>query len=302
MDNQFTFLKRRQDFEQQHFDNKNVENILKSIFVVDVSTTDLCNRTCVFCPRHDPSVYPNRKLHMTGSGAQIVAKKFGEIDYSGTIALSGFGENLLNPNILDIVKAFRNYVPKSFIECNTNGDPLNASLAESLVNAGVDCININLYDGPHQIEKFDTITKQLPENAFKYRVHWGSEDFGLIYNNRSGVIQWLDHKQSNNNKGCYYPFYKMFVDWNGDVLFCANDWGRERVVGNLLQQSILEIWMSSEMKKIRLKLTNQGRVLSPCDKCNVDGLLVGKQSHDILMDFYNENTSNRKFKASRSNS
>ena len=25
---------------------------------------------------------------------------------------------------------------------------------------------------------------------------------------------------------CFYPFYKMLVDWDGRVLFCSNDWGR----------------------------------------------------------------------------
>ena len=32
-------------------------------------------------------------------------------------------------------------------------------------------------------------------------------------------------------------YYKMFVDWNGDVLFCSNDWGREIVIGNLIEFS-----------------------------------------------------------------
>ena len=42
----------------------------------------------------------------------------------------------------------------------------------------------------------------------------------------------------------------MFVDWNGDVLFGSNDWGREHVIGNLLQQ-IYDVWFSKPMNKIR---------------------------------------------------
>ena len=51
--NQNTFLERRREFENSHF-QKGVSGIMDSIFVIDVSTSDLCNRTCVFCPRHNP--------------------------------------------------------------------------------------------------------------------------------------------------------------------------------------------------------------------------------------------------------
>ena len=26
---------------------------------IDVNITDLCNKTCSFCPRHNPEIYPN---------------------------------------------------------------------------------------------------------------------------------------------------------------------------------------------------------------------------------------------------
>lgn len=287
-DNQFTFLERRRSFEDKYYSQLNDDGVMKSISVVDVNTTELCNRTCVFCPRHDPAVFPNRNLHMTEDGAEIVAKKLQGIGYSGTIAISGFGENLLNPHIYKIIKKFREYNPSAFIECNTNGDPLKKSKALRLIEAGLDCLNVNLYDGPEQVEKFNEMLSFLPEEKYKLRAHWKEDDFGIIYNNRSGVIKWFkrdDHKDVQNN-GCYYPFYKLFVDWNGDVLFCANDWGRTRVVGNLLQQPIEEVWMSKEMQKVRLSLAEGKRTIKPCNTCNVNGLLLGKQSFDIIMKHY----------------
>lgn len=296
LDNQFTFIERRQNFEKEYFEKLKDDDVIKSITVVDVNTTELCNRTCVFCPRHDPAVFPNRNLRMTVQGADTIARKLKDIDYFGTIAISGFGENLLNPELAEIIAAFRLHNPKSFIECNTNGDPLNEKRAKSLIDAGLDCLNINLYDGPEQVEKFNEIMKDIPDTKFKYRAHWKSEDYGIIYNNRSGVVKWLKRSELQDVKGlpCYYPFYKMFVDWNGDILFCANDWGRTRVVGNLLQQSVYEVWLSKEMKKVRLKLTEGNRNFKPCETCSVNGTLVGKQSHDILMRHYNENSGHRK--------
>ena len=294
-DDQYTFLKRRLELEKAYFDGLDGVDVLKSISSIDITTTDLCNRTCVFCPRHDPKVYPNRNLRMTSKGAIIIAKKIAALNYTGTIAISGFGENLLNPDIVDIVQIMRVYNPAAHIECNTNGDPLTVDIANRLVGAGLTCLNVNLYDGPEQVEKFMDLLKDIPQDKFKLRAHWKSDDHGIIYNNRSGVIKWFkrDDHGDVKNKPCYYPFYKLYVDWNGDVLFCANDWGRTRVVGNLMQQSIEEVWMSTHMKKIRMRLANNNREFKPCDMCNVNGTLIGKQSFDILMDHYGkENRSN----------
>jgi len=294
-DNQFTFIKRRQEFERQYFEKLKTSDVIKSITVVDINSTELCNRTCVFCPRHDPDVFPNRHLRMTAEGATIIAKKLKDIDYFGTIAISGFGENLLNPELAKIIQSFKLHNPNAFIECNTNGDTLTHKKVQNLLDHGLDCLNINLYDGPDQMDKFDHMLKDIPVDRYKYRAHWKSQDYGIIYNNRSGVIKWFKHDELENvqHQPCYYSFYKMFVDWNGDVLFCANDWGRTKVVGNLFQQSVEEVWLGKDMKKIRLKLTKGDRNFKPCMTCSVNGTLVGKQSHDILMDHYNENNHHR---------
>lgn len=289
-DDQFSMIRKRQEIEQKYFEDLDGINVLKSISSVDITTIDLCNRTCVFCPRHDPNVYPNRNLRMTRDGAEIISKRLSEIDYSGTIAISGFGENLLNPEIVDIIGVLREHNPKAYIECNTNGDPLDAEFAKQLAESGLDVLNVNMYDGPEQVAVFDEILKDIPKDRYRYRVHWNPDDHGIIYNNRSGVVQWIDDTddlEKVKNSKCYYPFYKMIIDWNGDVLFCANDWGRERIVGNLLQQPVEEVWMSNEMQKIRKKLSKGNRGFSPCNKCNVTGTLVGEKSFKILMDHYN---------------
>jgi 2-iminoacetate synthase ThiH len=57
---QFDFLEHRKEQEKKHWAKKNLLNPLDSILTVEINTTELCNRTCVFCPRNDPEVYPNR--------------------------------------------------------------------------------------------------------------------------------------------------------------------------------------------------------------------------------------------------
>ena len=295
---QYDFLEHRRNQEAAHWSRNTKDSPLRSILTVEINTTELCNRTCVFCPRHDPEVFPNRNLHMTVKGAATIAKELANNDFRGKISLSGFGENLLNPQFPEIVSAFREYLPDATIECNTNGDRLTKEYAEDLISQrGLDILYINLYDGIEQMEHFDEIMKDIPQDKYKYRMHWGDfEKHGLILNNRSGVMDWVGVEESSvtalQGKPCHYPFYKMFVDWNGDVLFCSNDWGREHVVGNLLQDSLYDVWFSKPMTKIRKKLMKGDRSMSPCNKCSVDGSLFGKPSFNLVKEHY-ENINNR---------
>ena len=296
---QYDFLQHRREQEQKHWDKKTGElSELDSILTVEVNTTELCNRTCVFCPRHDPKIFPNRNLHMTTKGAETIAKELGRNNYTGKISFSGFGENLLNPNFLNIVFRFRMWLPNATLECNTNGDRLTSEYASTLFKNGLDLLYVNLYDGIEQMEHFEHLLSHIDASQYKFRMHWGDfEKHGLILNNRSGVIDWIGIEdtdvESLKGKVCHYPFYKMFVDWNGDVLFCSNDWGREHVVGNLMQQSLHDVWFSKPMTKIRKRLMKGDRSHSPCNKCSVDGSLFGKPSFDLVKDYY-ENTDNRK--------
>ena len=70
---QYDFLEHRREQEKKHWDKVKTSEPLDSILTVEINTTELCNRTCVFCPRHDPKVFPNRNLHLTTKGALIIA-------------------------------------------------------------------------------------------------------------------------------------------------------------------------------------------------------------------------------------
>lgn len=281
------FLEHRRKQEREHW-SRVADDVMSSILTVEVNTTELCNRTCIFCPRHDPAVYPNRNLHMSMKGARWIANELRSYNYQGKVSFSGYSENLLNPYFTSIVEIFRIYLPEAVLECNTNGDPLDDQYAFDLMNAGLDMLYVNLYDGPEQVPHFEQMLNRW-RGRYKLRVHYG-EDHGLILNNRGGNIDWIkiDDNDVESLRGlpCHYPFYKMFVDWNGDVLFCANDWGREHVVGNLLQQSMQEVWFSKPMNKIRKKLIAGNRDFSPCNKCSVNGTLFGKPSFDKIKEHY----------------
>ena len=106
------FLKHRRNQEQEFFDKVDSNNPLSSILTIELNTTELCNRTCVFCPRHNPEVYPNRNLNMSVEDAESIAKNLLNHNYKGKISYSGYSENFLNKKFVDIIS--RNFLLRKF--------------------------------------------------------------------------------------------------------------------------------------------------------------------------------------------
>ena len=57
---QYDFLDHRRQQEKKHWKKVVGQSPLDSILTVEINTTELGNRKCVFCPRSDPNVYDNR--------------------------------------------------------------------------------------------------------------------------------------------------------------------------------------------------------------------------------------------------
>lgn len=286
LENKNTFLDYRKQQEKEHLLRVDSNNPLSSLLTIEINTTELCNRRCVFCPRYDKSVYPNRNLNMTVETADSIGKNLSVNNYKGKISFSGFSENFINKKFVDIVAKLREYLPDSLFECNTNGDFVTEEYVKRLYDAGLNILYINLYDGIDQIDKFNKIMLPFDKNKYKYRAHYSQADYGLNLNNRGGSISWLglDEDSVENLKGkpCYYPFYKMFVDWNGDVIFCSNDWQKEIKVGNMVNETLESVWLGDKLNRERKRLIKGDRSKSPCNKCSVNGQMFGETSFNII--------------------
>jgi len=270
------------------------DNPLHSIMTVEVNTTELCNRTCVFCPRSNAEIYPNRNLHLTPELAGKIAGDLASFEFEGRVSFSGFGEPVLNKKFPDVIRSVRRELTNNQLDTNTNGDRLTAEMVKNLFEAGLTFMYVNMYDGPEQRAEFEALFAEagIPADQYRLRPHWGGaeEDYGLILNNRSGMVidpdLGLPVIAEPMKHPCYYPFSRAMVDWNGDVLICSNDWGRACVVGNAKTEHFGDIWMSDGMLEVRRKLLTGDRAHKPCATCNVNGTLSGQFSFDLLIDHY----------------
>ena len=80
--------------------------------------------------------------------------------------------------------------------------------------------------------------------------------------------------------------YTLFVDYNGDCLICPDDWKKKLVVGNLKKEKIINVWEKKIFHEVRKSLLKGDRSHSPCNECDVDGLLSGNEFAKKWGEFY----------------
>ncbi len=243
---------------------------------VELSLIDVCNRKCSFCPKSDDKVAPDTFQKMNRKIIDEIHDQLLEIHYDGTISLCGYGEPLLHKDINYIVKKLSNV---SKVEIVTNGDVLSSKRMQDLYISEASKVLVSMYDGPEQIEKFKnmTVKANVPEDFIILRDRWYDKynDFGVKLTNRAGTVSEGEQEKIGKYKNCYYPTYQFLIDWDGNLYLCPQDWQRKNSMGNIMQETIFQIWKGKKLSDYRKNLLMGKRCANPCKSCNADGTLLG---------------------------
>ena len=254
---------------------------------IEISESGMCNRKCSFCPRSAPD-YEHKNEFINFDLHKKLCDQLRELNYSGLIIYSGFVEPMLDKNIYKLVNYAKTTLNKARIDMISNGDVLNEKRLKKLYDSGLDRLQISLYDGEEQHSKFIALGKKLKLSNKKYvlrpRYLPENQDFGITLSNRGGMLKNAEYviapREEKLKKKCFYPSYKFFLDYNGDVLMCSHDWGKKNILENLKNENFLDIWLSKKFNLARQKLNKADRSLSPCNVCDVKGDLIGKKHHE----------------------
>ena len=260
---------------------------------VEISESGMCNRKCSFCPRSDPD-YDHRNEFISFELHKKLCDELSSVNYKGLIIYSGFVEPMLDKQIYKLINYAKSTLPEARVEMLSNGDVLNEKRLKKIYDAGLDRLQISLYDGEEQHFKFIELGKKLNLTNAKYvlRARYLPEEqnFGITLSNRGGMLENATYKipprETKLNQKCFYPSYKFFLDYNGDVLMCSHDWGKKNILGNLKNENFLDIWLSLKSKESRKRLNLGDRSLSPCNVCDVQGDLIGKKHYEAWKKTY----------------
>ncbi len=194
-------------------------------------------------------------------------------NYQGRIVFSGMGEPTLNKDILNLIQIAKGKIKD--IQMYTNGDKiLNDGwyTLEEFIEAGLTSIFIDVYDSKEQHQQWEEKIRKLKHIV---PIHLSAKyNFPIkIFTNRAGTVKTEGIPQNVLRQPCFLPHTKAFIDWDGSLLLCCNDWARAAGrFGNVNDTPLHKLWLSDEMNEVRKKLLydriNGGR---PCNQCNAIG-------------------------------
>lgn len=258
---------------------------------VYVEPTNKCNLSCDFCPQslEDYEDRTGPRQHMTIS---LYAKVMAEIEVLGikSLKLYFFGEPLLHPYIAEMVTLAKTVCNR--VELTTNGMALTERMARSLIASGLDYLRVSVYSTiahPENVVRNVSYLRRMRDESgvsspvicakvftIEERESIRSAYEGIadeiavegLHTIGSEFVQ-ISQQEKDDRKACPYPFYNLVVKSNGDVVPCCVAWEDSLVVGNVRDQTLLEIWRGDKLARVhRLHLEGRRSELAACAKCD----------------------------------
>ena len=72
------------------------------------------------------------------------------------------------------------------------------------------------------------------------------------------------NKLKKNRKICPEPFKTLSVNFNGEVSVCCVDWSMGTVIGDAVNESLVDIWNGNQLYQFRMKQLKGNRKTIPC--------------------------------------
>lgn len=264
---------------------------------ISIETLSFCNRDCVFCPLHWSQEERGRK-RMDDKLYRSIVEELGELGFDGVAQMFLLSEPTIDKTMHDKLRLLRKACPEVTIYASTNGDVFESLYKHhgedaardrmlSYFDAGLTVMNVNIYDGADADiyrKLFDRMLgEEVKHTDNKYRRH----------NPRRRYIELTDMRiESNGTQSMTNVLYiktkaeratitapqihcartqrHLVVEYDGNVpICCAIDVTDKSLpsMGNINNQSLLEVWNGEPMNRYRWFTQQKRRVLPGCSTC-----------------------------------
>jgi len=250
---------------------------------VQIQTTAYCNGACPYCPY--PSMHT--RLELGDMEDELVEKLLDQCIYHGAERIILY---LMNEPLMDLrLPRWVRYIRErsdTLVEISTNGKFLDSATRHWMRQTPYLIVLVNI----NWMTDLDAVAKLIMPNhncyvrGIMYRDYtrpemrlrtelifkrYGASLVDGVVDDRAGNVKLDDGAPRRTAGRCRERRDTdfMHVLWNGDVVLCCQDWGREVVLGNAAKTSLIDIFNSEEyaqQRRYKVDGYPQGHLCTRC--------------------------------------
>jgi radical SAM protein with 4Fe4S-binding SPASM domain len=265
-----------------------IEKDLDGPFNLLIETTNICNAACVMCPH---GLMKRKQKIMSDKIFRLIIKRIKEEKLPiYKVYISGFGEPFTDPKLLSRIKLLKKL--GLFVSFYTNASLLTQNIADSLVDMGLDEINVS-FNGVtssqyRQVMKLSyekaekninmllkarqkkqsrlpyvrissVIVKQNESDIRKHIEKWGKKanavSVSLAHEWGGSVkIDALHHlKRTKRTYPCRSLWHTLAIDCSGNFVICCRDYESKTILGSILRNSFSAVLKNKTLATFRNK-------------------------------------------------
>jgi radical SAM protein with 4Fe4S-binding SPASM domain len=252
-------------------------------WIIHLETRSLCNSRCAFCAASVLNPERPKDALMPDALIDKILDELSAIGFANRLSFYCNNEPFLDKRIVDIVARARRKAPRAYLEIKSNGTPLTVDKALQIFDAGLDVLYINDYvaDGKPS-PRIDALRQELGAmQRFQQLATTGRDALNriIIATRQLDEVLYTRAGTAPNKQGalmeplrapCFRPFEMFTVNPAGVVAVCSDDVYFRTPMGNVNEQSIMEIWNSPRWHQMRLRLLDGDRAAYPdtCRSCD----------------------------------
>lgn len=272
--------------------------------LVQIENTNLCNAKCIMCPHI--SMKRKKKVMEQNDFEKIIKNVMRDYPSIKRITITGFGEPLLDKEIIDKIKFINNNFPKIEIDIYTNSSMLDKQLSDKLLKTKLHKINFSINGTERTYKKMMgldynktvknvlyflkkrkesykkrplvnislMIVKENERDVKKFQEFWLTKaDSVMVYipSNWAGErkINYVSPIPFKKKRWACAVLWKCItIDAEGEVIMCCRDYESKIKFGNLLKQNAKEVFEGEKMNEIRKKQLKEDFSMPICNKCD----------------------------------
>jgi len=274
--------------------------------VINLEPTNDCNLKCYYCPRRK-STKPVG--YMTLSRAKSVIDEAVHHPKLIMMNFHKDGESLLHPDVDKMIRYASEKGVADILHMNSNALCLSDDMIRRLLDSGLDDITLSIdafkretylkTKGHDLLPVVDRQARRFVElrDKGRYPKPWirakiiefqdtlgEVEDFHAYWetivdevqvtgiHNWSGAIRHVQmtDETSETRYPCILLWYSLVINWTGEVSICSVDWNTSSCMGDIMKNSVQEVWTGNMIRKARRReLEGKHDSFSVCRECVV---------------------------------